>query len=145
MGGGVENDIGQNRVPVLRQGELTGGEIQVLLLQYGHRGRIHLICRRERRSVKTLLYKMHGSPIRIHGRGRMMAEESRCPLCGKKGEVHPSEAMTICELCGMSIDEKSPRLVLVGKSSFHTFCSQGCLKKYAAVGNGLLRPGRMKR
>ncbi|MFQ5883633.1 MAG: hypothetical protein ACE5IO_00870 [Thermoplasmata archaeon] len=75
----------------------------------------------------------------------MNVKESGCPLCGKKVEVHPSQAMTICELCGMSIDEESPRLVLVGRSSLHTFCSEGCLKKYAAVGDQLLRPGGMKR
>lgn len=59
-----------------------------------------------------------------------MAYSFVCPLCGKKKSGYPAEVITMCEACGKSIGRKAPRMLLVGKSSYHTFCSPECLKKY---------------
>lgn len=65
-----------------------------------------------------------------------MAEVNGCPLCGLEASIHSAEVYTICELCGMSMIEESPRWLLVGKSSVRTYCSPACLKKHVILSKG---------
>jgi ribosomal protein S27E len=66
-----------------------------------------------------------------------MIEFLGCPLCGNERSVDPSEAYTICELCGMSLAEEAPRWVLVERNSMRTYCSPTCLKKHVVFSEGL--------
>jgi len=56
----------------------------------------------------------------------------QCMLCGQKTDILPSEASMLCELCGMSMESRSPYYVIVGKSSYHNFCGSRCVKMYQA-------------
>ena len=62
-----------------------------------------------------------------------MARGFVCPVCGKEKRGYPAEAVTICETCGTSIKRTAPRLLLIGKVTYHTFCSPECLKRYAEL------------
>lgn len=57
----------------------------------------------------------------------------KCPLCGNEIEIPPVEASSMCELCGMSMDEESGRYMIAHKFSYHVFCSAKCLKSYRAL------------
>ncbi len=56
-----------------------------------------------------------------------------CPLCGSAEAGIPARGVTICEQCGVTIDENAPRMLLVAKAAYHTFCSPDCLKIYQTV------------
>jgi ribosomal protein L24E len=53
-----------------------------------------------------------------------------CPICGIENSTNPSEARGLCKLCGMSINRKSPKYIIRGKSVYLYFCCARCLKLY---------------
>jgi len=59
-------------------------------------------------------------PARMHG----------CPLCANEEAQFPSATVAICDNCGATIGEKDPRLLLVSRASYKTFCTPDCLKAY---------------
>lgn len=63
----------------------------------------------------------------------MPARKFSCPLCADEEASIPSAGPSICDSCGSSIAEKEPRLLLVGRVGFHTFCTPDCLKSYQTV------------
>jgi hypothetical protein len=63
----------------------------------------------------------------------MPARKFPCPLCINEEASIPSKGPAICDACGKAIGESDPRVLLVSRSSFHTFCTPDCLKEYQKV------------
>ena len=74
-----------------------------------------------------------------------MARVFACPLCTNEEAAYPSRESTICDSCGAAIEEMAARLLLVAKSSFRTFCSPDCLKKYQTLDKLYTRAGSTRK
>jgi ribosomal protein L24E len=56
-----------------------------------------------------------------------------CPMCGLKTSTSPTEAKSVCKLCGMLIAHESPKYVIRGNSTYLNFCCSRCLKIFNAT------------
>jgi len=73
----------------------------------------------------------------------MPALKSSCPLCINEAASIPASGTTLCDTCGTQIGERDPRVLLVSRASFHTFCTPDCLKKYQEVDELYTKKGSM--
>ena len=74
----------------------------------------------------------------------MPASKSSCPLCVNEEASIPSRGTTLCDQCGARIGEKDPRVLLVSRMGYHTFCTPDCLKGYQTVDELYTKKGSMR-
>jgi len=73
----------------------------------------------------------------------MPARMTSCPLCINEEASIPASGTTLCDQCGTQIGEKDARVLLVSRSSLHTFCTPDCLKEYQKVDELYTKKGSM--
>ena len=67
-----------------------------------------------------------------------------CPLCGSAEADVPARGRAICDQCGGTIDKNAPRLLLVSRSGYRTFCNPDCLRIYQTVDELYTKKGSSK-
>jgi len=73
----------------------------------------------------------------------MPASKSSCPLCVNEEASIPTRGTTLCDKCGNMINENDPRVLLVSRMGYHTFCNPECLKEYQTVDELYTKKGSM--